>query len=252
MNLKRMWPLASPSTSPSVRVRCTRAPTVETGSFRSCTTEAPARTRMTRPTSPSGTITGASGATPSPRPRFTVSDRTQPPPSRPMTSLERVAMGSCWRSSSSRRSRPFSRCVSSTARASTRSRSLSARSRALSHRADFQSTYSVQTESAPRWSLTRRTCTGLKRRETSSPGAPSPVPRVCAVSSPRQTTTTVASNAYLRILTRDHPGDRRGPGATRCSEHRVRPGSRPSSADSVRPGPCRHPAQRTTAGRPPP
>ena len=50
--------VGSPSTSPVVRVRCTIAPTVEAGSFSSCTTEAAGRTRTTRPTRPWGTMTG--------------------------------------------------------------------------------------------------------------------------------------------------------------------------------------------------
>ena len=77
MNLKRTTPPASPSTSPGVRVRWTTAPTVDAGSLMSCTTEAPGRTCTTRPTSPSGTITGVCWATPLPRPRFTVM-RTHP------------------------------------------------------------------------------------------------------------------------------------------------------------------------------
>ena len=86
MNLNRRVPAGSPSTRPTVRVRWTTAPTVEAGSFRSWITELPGRTRTIRPTSPSGTITGVCVATPSPMPRFTVTERTQPPASRPMIS----------------------------------------------------------------------------------------------------------------------------------------------------------------------
>src|SRR5215510_8297657 len=91
MNLKRRPPLGSPSTSPAVRVRCTTAPTVEVGSLRSWTTEAPVRTCATRPTSPSGTMAGIWSAMPSLRPRLTVSERAQPPPSRPTILLVDLA-----------------------------------------------------------------------------------------------------------------------------------------------------------------
>ena len=112
MNLKRTTPPASPSTRPGVRVRWTTAPTVEAGSLMSCTTEAPGRTCTTRPTRPSGTITGVCWATPLPRPRFTVMARTQPPDSRPTTSPARVDSGRRSRSASRRRSRVFSCSVS--------------------------------------------------------------------------------------------------------------------------------------------
>jgi hypothetical protein len=63
MYLKRMVPRGSPSTMPAVRARTAWAPTVEAGSMRTCTTEAPGRTSTTRPISPSGAMTAVSRET---------------------------------------------------------------------------------------------------------------------------------------------------------------------------------------------
>src|SRR5207245_862019 len=93
MYLKRSVPRGSPSTMPWVRVRTAWAPTVEVGSMSTCTIEAPGRTSTTRPISPSGAITAVSRVTRSARPRLTVSERTQPPHSRAMTSPDNVASG---------------------------------------------------------------------------------------------------------------------------------------------------------------
>src|SRR6266480_38903 len=72
----------TPSTMPGAGVRRTWAPTVEAGSVRTWTIDAPGRTSTTRPTSPSGEITAVWREMLSPRPRFTVSARIQPPQSR--------------------------------------------------------------------------------------------------------------------------------------------------------------------------
>ena len=73
------------------------------------------------------------------RPRFTVSDRTQPPHSRAMISPDSVVSGIDSFRASSRRSRRFSSTVSVTRRASTRSCWLSSRRRWFSARTFFQS-----------------------------------------------------------------------------------------------------------------
>ena len=93
MYLKRMVPRGSPSTMPGARVRREWAPTVDVGSVSTCTIEAPGRTSITRPTSPSGEMTAVSRRTSSPRPRLTVSERTQPPHSRAMISPVIVCQG---------------------------------------------------------------------------------------------------------------------------------------------------------------